>query len=346
MKRQNEYVVVLVAAVVMIGVVVALYGYSGSYNVGADDPHWSVTHKVVQTMRDRSIRSRSADIKVPILNDPALILNGAGHYDAMCTICHLKPGVNNSELRAGMYPQPPTLSGIRVDPRDAFWIIKHGIKMSAMPAWGSSHDDQTIWSMVAFVQKLPGMTPEQYHDIVAKAPPDDDMDMDIDSDSEHSHSHHGAEHHSHSVSGSAMEKQNDAKSSIALDETGNGAETLKAGAAPEAEAAAQDFLDALRAGDSLKVMKLLAPEAQISEGDETQSVKQYAGHHLSEDMAFLKHCEVTVVSRTSIAAGDTARVVSETNMIGTSNGRAVRLRSREQMGLKRIDSQWKIVSID
>ena len=55
-------------------------------------------------------------------------------------------------------------------------MIKHGIKMSAMPAWGSSHDDATIWSMVAFLQKLPDLSPTQYKDIVARAPPDEDMD--------------------------------------------------------------------------------------------------------------------------------------------------------------------------
>ncbi|MBS0377194.1 MAG: c-type cytochrome [Proteobacteria bacterium] len=335
MKRQTEYVAFTAAVAIMLAVVLAIYGYSGSYNIGADDPHWAVTHKVVRTVRDRSIRSRSADIQVPNLNDPALILKGAGQYDAMCTGCHLKPGVNNSELRAGMYPQPPKLSGIQVDPRDAFWIIKHGIKMSAMPAWGASHDDQTIWSMVAFVQKLPGMTPEQYHDIVAKAPPDDDMDMD--SDSEHSHSHHAAE---------GDEPQNADTSAPASNETGKYAAGLKAGAVPEAEAAAQDFLDALRSGDRVKILRLLAPEAQITEGNETQSVKQYAGHHMSEDVAFLKHSELTVVSRTSAATGDTARVISETNIIGTTNGRAARLRSREQMGLKRIGDQWKIVSIE
>jgi mono/diheme cytochrome c family protein len=58
--------------------------------------------------------------------------------------------------------------------------------MSAMPAWGASHDDPTIWSMVAFLQKLPGMTPQQYEDLVAKAPPDEDMDMG-----------EGAHHHDH-----------------------------------------------------------------------------------------------------------------------------------------------------
>jgi hypothetical protein len=81
-------------------------------------------------------------------------------------------------MRPGLYPKPPQLAKFRPDPREAFWVVKHGVKMSAMPAWGSSHDDATIWSMVAFLQKLPDMTPAQYKDIVARAPPDEDMDMD------------------------------------------------------------------------------------------------------------------------------------------------------------------------
>jgi mono/diheme cytochrome c family protein len=82
------------------------------------------------------------------------------------------------------------LSKISVDPRQAFWVIKHGIKMSAMPAWGLSHDDATIWSIVAFLKKLPDMTPEQYKEIVAKAPPDEDAEaMDNDASHDHDHAH-------------------------------------------------------------------------------------------------------------------------------------------------------------
>lgn len=110
----------------------------------------------------------------------------------MRTSCHLRPGLEDSELRKGMYPQPPNLSKVHVDPWDAFWVIKHGIEMSAMPAWGlgGSHDDEATWSMVAFLQKLPGMTPQEYEAIVARALPDEDMDM----DSEGGHSHGGADH--------------------------------------------------------------------------------------------------------------------------------------------------------
>ncbi|MHB1676791.1 MAG: c-type cytochrome [Sulfuriferula sp.] len=156
---------------------VGSYIWSGNYTIGADVPHWPVTERMMDIVRQRAIEHHAKDIKVPRLDDPQLILQGAGQYAAMCTQCHLAPNMKHSELRAGLYPLPPDLSKVRVDPRIAFWVIKHGIKMSAMPAWGVSHDDATIWSMVAFLQKLPDLTPQQYRDIVAKAPADEDMHM-------------------------------------------------------------------------------------------------------------------------------------------------------------------------
>jgi mono/diheme cytochrome c family protein len=162
------------AALVLGGL---LFIYSGIYEMGADTPHWLATHALVTTLRDRSIAVHSANLQVPDLEDSDVILKGAGQYAAMCVGCHLAPGTEKSEIRQGLYPQPPNLAQVRIAPNVAFWAIKHGIKMSAMPAWGASHDNPTIWSMVAFLQKLPDMTPAQYKDIVARAPPDEDMDM-------------------------------------------------------------------------------------------------------------------------------------------------------------------------
>lgn len=178
MKRYVEHLTVVLLVLVVIAIGLGAIAYSGVYNIGADDHHWSVTFQLLQSVRDRSIHLRSKNLKVPNLGDPRLVLQGAGQYAAMCTGCHLAPGVEHSEMRAGMYPQPPNLSELHVDPRDAFWVIKHGIKMSAMPAWGGNHDDAEIWSMVAFLQKLPDLTPQQYKEVVAKAPPDEDMTMD------------------------------------------------------------------------------------------------------------------------------------------------------------------------
>ncbi|MDE3211541.1 MAG: c-type cytochrome, partial [Pseudomonadota bacterium] len=167
MKRAIRQYAITVAVVLGLSALGAgAFVWSGVYDIGADDHHSKPVLALLQTLRERSIHRRSEAIVVPDLQDPQLILKGAGQYAAMCTQCHLRPGMDNSEIRPGLYPQPPKLSTVRTDPREAFWVIKHGIKMSAMPAWGFSHDDATIWSMVAFLQKLPGMTPAQYADIV------------------------------------------------------------------------------------------------------------------------------------------------------------------------------------
>lgn len=155
----------------------ALFMWSGIYNPGADNPHWKITYGVLQFAREHSIAHYASAVTLPAnLDDPNLILKGAGQYDAMCTDCHLAPGRKNSEIRPGLYPEPPNLSQVRIDQREEFWVIKHGLKMTGMPAWGVTHDDATIWSIVAFLRKLPDMTPAQYKDMVAKAPPDEDME--------------------------------------------------------------------------------------------------------------------------------------------------------------------------
>jgi mono/diheme cytochrome c family protein len=155
---------VLVVAVVGAGV----YIWSGAYNIAADDPHWPLIEGLMDTVRDRSIAAQASDVVAPALDDDSLIRTGAGNYDAMCVGCHLKPGVERSEASAGLYPAPPNLARRRTDDAArAFWVIKHGIKMSGMPAWGKSMEDEHIWGMVAFLRRLPDMSPERYREMVA-----------------------------------------------------------------------------------------------------------------------------------------------------------------------------------
>jgi mono/diheme cytochrome c family protein len=145
----------------------ALFAWSGVYNAAADEPHWRLTERLMVTMRDRSVAVRAGGIAVPDLSDEALIRTGAGNYEAMCVGCHLQPGVAKTELSFGLYPSPPQFARNRPDdPAAAFWVIKHGLKMSGMPAWGKSMDDGSIWGMVAFLQRLPEMSEHEYHEMV------------------------------------------------------------------------------------------------------------------------------------------------------------------------------------
>jgi mono/diheme cytochrome c family protein len=54
-----------------------------------------------------------------------------------------------------------------LDARRAFWVIKHGIKMSAMPAWGRTLSDAEIWDLVAFVRKMPEMSELTYRQLLS-----------------------------------------------------------------------------------------------------------------------------------------------------------------------------------
>jgi mono/diheme cytochrome c family protein len=75
----------------------------------------------------------------------------------------------DSELSQGLNPKPPQLALVRRAPGEQFWIVKHGIKMTGMPAWGLSHSDAKIWELVAFLQKLPELSAVEYRTMTARA---------------------------------------------------------------------------------------------------------------------------------------------------------------------------------
>jgi mono/diheme cytochrome c family protein len=156
--------------IVVAGLIGAAYAGLGFYNVAADSPHTGIVAGFLAFVRERSIDVRGEDIKAPTLDKPDMIAEGASHYDAMCTACHLAPGMPENEMRPGLNPKPPLLASHPPDsPGEAFWVIKHGIKMTAMPAWGVTHTDAEIWNIVAFLEVLPKLSPQQYRALVAKA---------------------------------------------------------------------------------------------------------------------------------------------------------------------------------
>jgi mono/diheme cytochrome c family protein len=115
-------------------------------------------------VKDQSIKSQARDIKVPELDDPAKVHAGFRNYQAMCVSCHNAPGAEESELSKGLYPPAPNLAEAAPNRTSAelYMIIKHGIKMSGMPAWEPTHSGDEIWGLVAFLRVLPDMSPEEY----------------------------------------------------------------------------------------------------------------------------------------------------------------------------------------
>jgi mono/diheme cytochrome c family protein len=142
--------------------------YAGAYDVAATEPHWPVASWLLETARTRSIKAHAADIQPPAgLDDPAKVLIGVEHYAAHCAVCHGAPGVPKGDIARGLYPRPPDLAKAAplYSSAELFWIAKHGIKMTGMPAW-SDHSDEELWATVAFLKKLPGMSEQDYARLV------------------------------------------------------------------------------------------------------------------------------------------------------------------------------------
>jgi mono/diheme cytochrome c family protein len=153
--------------------------YVGAYDIGADAPHSKPVYWMISQLRHRSIAVRSHNIAVPAnLMDVKRLQSGAGLYTEMCSGCHLAPGMEKTEISQGLYPAAPELfREPEKSAKEQFWIIKHGVKLTAMPAWGKTHSDELIWDMVAFVRQLPKMSAAQYQTVIASAPEDHDAMM-------------------------------------------------------------------------------------------------------------------------------------------------------------------------
>ena len=149
-------------------VLLALAGLSviwtGIYNVAASDPHYDPVRWGLETTMHNSVERRARDIQAPARFTEEQLRAGFESFNSMCVQCHGAPGREQAEWARGMRPRPPDLSGHAThwNAAQVFWIVKHGIKMSAMPAFGRTHTDEDIWSIVAFVEQLPAMTPEAF----------------------------------------------------------------------------------------------------------------------------------------------------------------------------------------
>jgi len=161
---------VIIVVLVAIGLAVL---YSGVHNVAATYPDRGLVSWALSTTMKRSVERQAAGIRVPPLDDPALVRLGFQHYREMCVECHGAPGLSMAEVGRGLNPSPPPLVEKvgNWKPSELFWITKNGIRMTGMPAWGVTHTDEQIWAIVAFMRGLPRLTPEAYKALDRQVPP-------------------------------------------------------------------------------------------------------------------------------------------------------------------------------
>jgi mono/diheme cytochrome c family protein len=108
------------------------------------------------------LSSRAANVANPTRATSETLVQGLEHYRENCVGCHGAPhGIQPGELAKGMQPKPPALddsSAQLMSDAQLFWITRDGIRFTGMPAFGPTHDDAEIWTLVTFVRHLPLLT--------------------------------------------------------------------------------------------------------------------------------------------------------------------------------------------
>lgn len=160
-------------AIALVGAVLGgLIFVSGLVPINASSRHWPITEWLLKTAMKRSVSTHSLEVKAPPLADPDLVLKGAAHFEIGCRSCHGSPGFPQPRIAHMMTPAPSDLmqrAGTWKD-EELFYVIKHGVKFTGMPAWPAAERDDEVWAMVAFLRRLPKLNEEEYRKLANGEP--------------------------------------------------------------------------------------------------------------------------------------------------------------------------------
>ena len=152
-----------VAAFIVSALAAFLLIISGAYDVAATAPHSELERVIFNSTMRHSVEARAGKEQRQAWSEDQ-VRSGFEEYDKMCIICHAAPGKERSDIRKGLQPEPPNLAEAvkQWNNSELFWIIKNGVKMTGMPAFGPTHSDEKIWDIVGFIRRLPQTSAQQF----------------------------------------------------------------------------------------------------------------------------------------------------------------------------------------
>lgn len=149
--------------VIAIGIFVVIV--TGAYNVAATVPHTALARIILHSAMHHSVLAHAGkDLRETTTWSEQQVRRGFKEYNEMCVVCHGAPGKERTDISKGLLPEAPKLADVATEWGNAqlFWIVKNGVKMTGMPAFGPTHLDERIWDIVGFVKRLPTMSALDY----------------------------------------------------------------------------------------------------------------------------------------------------------------------------------------
>lgn len=151
--------ILLIAAIVGVGFLLQ-HGFS------ARDEPTVVEALVASRLRRLSVPRSQRDVKNPVPPTPEVLAQGRAHFADHCAVCHGNDGRGKTTIGQNLYPKAPDMWAKEtqsLSDGEVFYIIKNGVRLTGMPAWGedSPEDDRESWHLVHFIRHLPQITVEE-----------------------------------------------------------------------------------------------------------------------------------------------------------------------------------------
>ncbi len=152
-----------------------IYLHYGFVDLRADQKPSALEQNVLGSALDGSTERYAPKQKNPLQPTEENLLAGAKLYRDKCSDCHGSPINPNSDYGLSFNPRVPQFMKQAPDmpENENFYIIKHGVRWTAMPAWGHVMTDSEIWQVVTLLsrfEKLPPGVNEELRKPVAAAP--------------------------------------------------------------------------------------------------------------------------------------------------------------------------------
>jgi mono/diheme cytochrome c family protein len=157
---------VIGALAIIVAIGASVFFFGGFYSVAGTAEDSSIVTWALTRVRTASIDRHAQDQPPASINEPASVQAGAKAFAAQgCPTCHGGPGVSWAKFSEGLHPDPPDLKEVvdALSPSQLFWVVKNGINMTGMPSFAQAGaKDDEIWSIVAFLKKLPSVSEADY----------------------------------------------------------------------------------------------------------------------------------------------------------------------------------------
>lgn len=159
----KRIVLVLVTLIVIAAIPIVLIVQRG---VSARDQPTRFEAVIARTLRHFAVPAKLRNARNPIPLTPDVLSEATRHFADHCAQCHGNDGRGKTEMGENLYPKAPdmTLAETQnLSDGELFAIIRNGVRLTGMPAWGGNGDDADDWKLVHFIRRVPKMTKEEVH---------------------------------------------------------------------------------------------------------------------------------------------------------------------------------------